>query len=80
MRVGIELLAVDEEAELLPVAGGIGFRRGRREGDRATVGDFDVLDGCERRRAATPGSFMSIGSPDTTTLASGPTGDGWPWS
>jgi len=26
------------------------------------------------------GNFMFIGSPETTTRASGPTGDGWPWS
>src|SRR3954465_11184754 len=51
---GVELLAVDEELEFLPMAGGIGLRRGRRQHHLATVGDLGILDGRERRRRQGP--------------------------
>src|SRR3954454_32628 len=46
---GVELLTVDEELEFLPMAGGVGLRRGGRQHHLATVGDLGVLDGRERR-------------------------------
>src|SRR5258708_14749765 len=46
---GIKLLAIDEEAEFLPMAGSICLRRGCRKGHRTTVGDFGFLDGLQWR-------------------------------
>src|SRR5258708_8594430 len=51
---GIKLLAIDEEAEFLPMAGSICLRRGCRKAHRTTVGDFGFLDGLQWRRRAIP--------------------------
>ena len=44
-----ERLPIDEEGELLPVAGGIGLRGDARERELATAGDLLVTNGRQRR-------------------------------
>jgi hypothetical protein len=75
---GIELLAIDEEAEFCqwPAASASGAVAEKVTVRRLVISDSLMV--CSGAGGNSPGSFMSIGAPDTTTLASGPTGEGCP--